>query len=114
MLVAECARCSKPVLLGALMTGHNEIDSGRGALRDALARPEPPPALAGRVRATLEARALVRRPASLRTVWLTRAGLLAAGILIGVLARSVSREPTEAARDTRGQYVLLLFGDTRG
>lgn len=96
------------------MTGPNDIDPGRGALRDTLARPEPPPDLAARVRATLEGRGLVRHPASQRTVWLKRAGLLAAGILIGLFARGASREPTQSARDTRGQYVLLLFGDTEG
>ena len=99
----------------------NDTDRGRGGLRDQLPRVDPPPELEPRVRATLEARGLVRHEALLvphvaapsrRTAWMARVGLLAAGVLIGVLIKDTlgdSGRLTGAA--AAGQYVLLLYDD---
>ena len=99
----------------------NDTDRGRGSLRDQLPHVDPPPELEHRVRATLEARGLVRHEAHLvpdptwplrRMAWTARLGLLAAGVLMGILIKDTlgdSGRPTGAA--AAGQYVLLLYND---
>jgi len=104
------------------MTHDTDADEGRGALRDRLRAPEPPSELADRVKATLEARGLVRQadstPLSVSTgprrrARISRIGYLAAGLLLGFAARGAlgvtGGRPSAAA--TAGQYVLLLYGD---
>jgi len=103
------------------MTNDFNADEGRGSLRHRLPAVEPPPELAERVRATLETRGLIRRldsgaPAptlARRNAWIARLGYVAAGVLLGFVARNAlgttgGRPPTAA---TAGQYVLLLYGD---
>jgi hypothetical protein len=89
----------------------NEAPDGRGALREHLGTAEPPAALADRVHRTLEARGLVRHGPSRARVWAARAGLLAAGVLIGLVARSSSRPDPVAGPNIGQRYVLLLYGD---
>jgi len=98
----------------------HDPDAGRGTLRDRLPDIMQPPDLASRVRVSLRERGLIRevdraqraegrRPSQ----WAQRAGLLAAGILLGAIgsrvAGTTSRRP--ASVDAAGQYVLLLYGD---
>ena len=86
-----------------------DSSDGRGGLRAKLADPDPPAALEARVRETLTAHGLVRQQPSRVAVWAARAGLIAAGFLLGLLfrgAQSVAPQPT-----ADGQYVLLLYGD---
>ena len=112
----------------------DDADRGRGGLQDRLRRIEPPADLAPRVQATLESRGLVKAPNAggvgtadlagarprqadgTRAAWAFRAGLLAAGFLFGLLARTAlsnsGGRPSEAS--VAGQYVLLLYGDTPG
>ena len=105
-----------------MMNDTDGSDRGRGGLRDRVPHVEPPADLEQRVRATLESRGLVRQDAippavrlagSRRAAWLARVGLLAAGVVIGVLAKSSvgssGGRPSGAA--VAGQYVLLLYGD---
>jgi len=92
----------------------NGTDRGRGTLRDHVSRNAPPPDVAGRVRATLESRGLVRTgdggmATRRRSVaWVVRAGLVAAGFLLGLAVRNGSLAPVATPA---GQYVLLLYGD---
>jgi hypothetical protein len=92
--------------------------AGRGALRDRLPPLDPPPELADRVRRTLGTRGLVRRPARRVPTWMTRSGLIAAGIMLGILGRGAYQEAVEsggaASVTPPGHYVLLLYGDTPG
>lgn len=94
----------------------NELRDGRGALREHLGEAEPPGHLAGRVRATLEGRKLVRRSVAAAT-WAARGALLVAGIVIGFVVGVVSRSPARPApvivpsTGLGEQYVLLLYGD---
>ena len=101
----------------------NDTDAGRGTLRPHVSHAEPPPALAARVRETLEARGLVRSTTGGARLWVVRAALIAAGVLLGVVGRGAYQE----ARESRSvaavavpngprieQYVLLLYGDTPG
>ena len=106
------------------MTDDTHADDSRGSLGGQLPAVEPPVGLEARVKATLEARGLVtpagsaheRTPASRRlaaSAWMPRLGFLAAGLLLGFLARTAlgttgGRPPAAA---TGGQYVLLLYGD---
>jgi hypothetical protein len=101
-------------------------DDGRGSLRGHLPAADPPPDLAGRVRAALEARGLVRLPndtvadraagggqASRRGItWVVGAGLVAAGFVIGLVASGTfGRAGGRPASARPGQYVVLLYGD---
>jgi hypothetical protein len=93
----------------------NDAESGRGSLGGHVSAIDPPPDLAGRVRGTLVSRGLLTTRRSRPVAWATRVALLAAGIVIGVLARDTlggtgGRPATAAA----GQYVLLLYGDPPG
>ena len=100
------------------MTSSNDrSDVGRGALRDALQGEIAPTELHDRVRQSLESRGLVRRPSRTGMVWIGRLGLLAAGVLIGVMLRSTqptTRERRDTATSSIPQYVLLLYGNTQG
>lgn len=89
----------------------NEPPDGRGALREHLGTAEPPAALADHVHRTLEARGLVRHGPSRARVWAARAGLLAAGVLIGLVGRGSSRPDPVAVPGIGQRYVLLLYGD---
>jgi hypothetical protein len=97
-----------------MIEGPNDIGDGRGALRKIAPTVDPPTGLEARVRNSLAARGLLRQPARRAAAWLTRVGLIAAGIFIGALLhngwmRGPSRPPAQP-----GQYVLLLLGDTQG
>ena len=93
----------------------NDADDGRGSLREHVGAAGPPSALAGRVRATLEARGLVRQPPARPRTWAVRSGLLAAGVVIGFVmgfaSRAAARPTPVAVPSTAPQYVLLLYGD---
>jgi hypothetical protein len=91
---------------------------GRGALRAHTIDAEPPRELAERVRRSLESRGLVKSTAS-RRPWTTRAALIAAGIVLGILGRGAYHETRESSGATSisasaGQYVLLLYGAPPG
>jgi hypothetical protein len=93
------------------MTNDNANNGGRGTLHDSLPRITPPGALEDRVRTTLTTRGLIASTASRRLVWGTRAGLLAAGFLLGVLVRGNDKSVRPAESDAKpGQYALLLYG----
>jgi hypothetical protein len=89
---------------------------GRGTLRDRLppVLPRAPDALADRVRATLTSRGLIREPADHRALWLGRLGLLAAGILLGVMSITLAQRLTRTSRASAPRYALLLYGDPPG
>jgi hypothetical protein len=92
----------------------NDETGGRGSLRDRATTVDPPAALEARIRRTLTSRRLVHKPTRSTSAWVVRAGLIAAGMLIGALAqRPWVREPVRPS-DQPGQYVLLLLGDTQG
>jgi hypothetical protein len=91
-----------------------DIDNGRGALRERLSRIDPPPELDRRVRRTLETRGLVRRSPGRRVLWTVRASLIAAGFVLGVLVTSWRSRTTSRASAGASQYVLLLYDDARG
>lgn len=102
------------------MTNDNDADLSRGGLRYRVPRLEPPVDLEDRVRATLYSRGLVgptMRPFILRhaprRAWMARVGLLAAGVLVGVLTKdSLGTGGTRPSGTAiAGQYVLLLYGD---
>src|SRR5215218_4384570 len=87
---------------------------GRGALRAHMSDAEPPRDLAARVRGSLESRGLVKSTAPRSRTWATRSALIAAGIVLGVVARGGYTQ----VRESRGvaeisvpadQYVLLLY-----
>ncbi len=83
-----------------------------GALRPVLPRIEPPPSLENRVRGTLMARGAIASGVRPGVVWARRIGLLAAGVVLGVLVRGSTGSPRPAGRDgTPGQYALLLYGN---
>ena len=90
-----------------------DADAGRGALRDRLPVVDVPPDLESRVRTSLEARGLIVRHARRRISWVRHAGLLAAGVVLGVAASSLARrgDSRPAGVSAPGQYVLLLYGD---
>jgi hypothetical protein len=92
-----------------------DAGSGRGSLAGHVSAIEPPPDLAGRVRETLVSRGLLATRRNRPVAWATRAGLLAAGIVIGVLARdTLGGTGGRPANASAGQYVLLLYGDPPG
>ena len=96
-----------------MIDGPNEIDDGRGALRPYATVAEPPATLEARIQNSLMARRLIRRSAP-RPAWCVRAGLIAAGIIVGVLAHSLWTRPSGRPSAQPGQYVLLLLGETQG
>jgi hypothetical protein len=91
---------------------------GRGALRAHMIDAELPRELAERVRRSLESRGLVKATAS-RRPWTTRAALIAAGIVLGILGRDAYLETRESLGASSisapaSQYVLLLYGAPPG
>ena len=97
----------------------DERETGRGMLRKRLPAPEPPPELFARVQRTLAERRLVRQPQRRGSVCASRVGLIAAGIVLGILGRGAyheARESPAAASSSApsGQYVLLLYGAQPG
>jgi hypothetical protein len=107
------------------MSSPEDTDSGRGGLRGRLPPIPLPRDLDTRVRASLAARGLIsttgiggsgsgtRRDSA---AWIRRVGLLAAGIVLGVVATSLFRGANTRPPDisAAGQYVILLYGDTPG
>ena len=89
----------------------NDERDGRGTLRDQLTTTEAPAELADRVRRTLEGRGLVRHPPARRSPWGLQIGLIAAGFVIGVLARGGLASTDQTSTRVSGQYVILLYGD---
>ena len=92
----------------------HDADSGRGALASHMNQLEPPPELEGRVREALTSRRLLTVRRARAITWATRAGLLAAGVLIGMFARDALGSAGGRPNATAGQYVLLLYGDPPG
>jgi hypothetical protein len=92
----------------------HDAESGRGALARHLNRLEPPPELEGRVRETLTSRGLLGNRRSGAAAWTARAGLLAAGVILGILARDALGPRGGRPNVAAGQYVLLLYGDPPG
>jgi len=100
-------------------TAPDDPETGRGMLRERLPVPEPPAELSARVQRTLAERGLVRQPQRRGSVWAARAGLIAAGIALGILGRDAYHEARESPGATSssvptGQYVLLLYGAPPG
>ena len=94
-------------------------DVGRGGLGTRLPRAKPPAELADRLQRTLETRGLISPQKRRGPTWAARVGLIAAGVVLGILARGGYHEIVESRGATRvdaqpGQYVLLLYGDTPG
>jgi len=97
------------------MTSPNDAtERGRGSLGAQLPPVDVPTDLQGRIRATLEARSIVRRPRFRPGVVAAAAGLLAAGFLLGAVVRDRPSAQERVAAPTTGQYVVLLYGDTPG
>ena len=102
-----------------MSTAPDDPETGRGMLRERLPVPEPPAELSARVQRTLAERGLVRQRQRRGSVWVSRAGLIAAGIALGILGRGAypeARESPGAASSSApaGQYVLLLYGAPPG
>ena len=97
-------------------------DDGRGGLKNHLTRLDPPVGLEARVRESLSTRGLIHKvgagewaPATppRYAKWMARVGLLAAGLILGLVMRpAVFGGSSSASRS--GQYVLLLYGDPPG
>ena len=92
----------------------NELESGRGALRAHLGAPEPDVALEARVRRTLVSRGRLRSSPRRISSWVSRTGLIAAGIIIGLFTRGAWTSQNARPAAQPGQYVLLLLGNTPG
>ena len=92
----------------------DDLDNGRGALRERLSRIDAPLELDRRVRATLATRGLVRSTSGRRVVWIVRASLIAAGFVLGVVLTSWRSRTDVRPAVGRSQYVLLLYDDARG
>jgi hypothetical protein len=93
------------------MIDETHDSDGRGALRDRVPRVLPPSGLEERVHATLTARRLIRRGSARHLVWAARAGILAAGFVLGLSLRSIRGAPEPPPAEGRaGQYALLLYG----
>jgi len=102
-----------------MTTEPNDTDAGRGGLRAHVSSAEPPRELASRVLGTLESRGLVSPAKRRGSPWISRIAVLAAGLVLGILARSAFQEQREsrgtiAVQSPIDQYVLLLYGDTPG
>ena len=97
-----------------MIDGPNDFDDGGGALRGHAGTVEPPTDLEARVRSSLAARGLIRRSPSHSPRWVSRAGLLAAGIAIGAFAYGAWKANDARPANQPGQYVLLLLGETPG
>jgi hypothetical protein len=96
------------------MTSPNDAaERGRGSLGADLPSIDVPDDLHRRVRAALGSRSIVRRSRFRLGTIAAAVGLLAAGFLLGAVARG---RPSAAERvaATTGQYVVLLYGDTPG
>ena len=92
----------------------NEDADGRGVLRSLAPPAEAPLELEARVRSTLAARGLIRQPTPRIASWVTRAGLIAAGMVVGVLLHAAWPQRSSRPSAQPGQYVLLLLGETHG
>ena len=92
----------------------NDLSDGRGTLRGHVPIVDPPPALAARVRSSLAARGLIHESTSPLGGWMSRVGLLAAGIAIGAFGLATWRSNQTRPDTQPGQYVLLLLGETHG
>jgi hypothetical protein len=88
-------------------------------LRDRLPVPDPPAELSARVQRTLTERGLVRQPSRPGSVWVPRVGLIAAGVMLGIVGRGAYHDARESSGPTStsapaAQYVLLLYGAPLG
>ena len=102
-----------------MSTAPDESETGRGTLRDRLPVPDPPAELLARVQRTLTERGLVRQPPRPGSVWVSRVGLIAAGVMLGIVGRAAYHDARESSRATStsapaAQYVLLLYGAPPG
>ena len=97
-----------------MIEGPDDLDDGRGALRAVAPTAEPPIDLEARVRSSLAARGLLRQSPSRAASWISRAGLIAAGIVIGALLHISWSGGSGRPSAQPGQYVLFLLGETPG